>query len=91
MQNTNSDLGSFLSDTLALVKPPTYNPQAHLMIKDAVDRSVRDCMQALQRLVGIESYTCGITQQQQEKNVGIWRQRCRPAPAFGQRRDRCSR
>ena len=61
MQNANSDLSRFPSDTLALVKPPTYNSQAQLMIKDAVDRSACDFMQALQRLVGIESYTCDIT------------------------------
>ena len=78
MQNTNGDIRSFLSDTLALVKPPTHDPQAQLVIEDGVDRSVRHCMEALQRLIGIEGYTCGIAQQQQKKNVGIWRQRRDP-------------
>ena len=52
----------FLSDTVALVKAPTHNPQAQLMIKDGVDRSVCDLMETLQRLVGIVGYTRGITQ-----------------------------
>ena len=86
-----ANIRSLLSDTFALVKAATYDPQAQLMIKDGVDRSVRHCMEALQRLVGIESYTCGIAQQHEKKNVGIWRQLSRPAPSFGQRRDRCSR
>ena len=78
MQNTNGDVRSFLSDALALVKAPTHDPQAQLMIEDGIDRSVRHCMEPLQRLVGVEGYTRGIAQQQQEKNVGIWRQRRDP-------------
>ena len=37
-------------------------------------RSVRHCMEPLQRVVGVEGYTRGIAHQQQENNVGIWRQ-----------------
>ena len=40
--------------------------------------ALRHCMEALQRLVGIEGYTRGIAQQQEKKNVGIWRQRRDP-------------
>ena len=74
MQNTNSHLRSFLSDTVALVKAATHDPQAQLVIENRIHRCVRHCMKALKRLVGIESYTRGIAQQQEKKNVGIWRQ-----------------
>src|SRR4029078_2013442 len=74
MQNTNGDVRSLLSDPLALVKAPTHDPQAQLVIEDGTDRSMRHCMEPLQRVVGVEGYARGIAHQQQENNVGIWRQ-----------------
>src|SRR4051812_7560664 len=46
------------------------------MIEDAVNWSARHGMEPLQRLIGIDGYSSGITEQEQKKNVGIWRQ-CR--------------
>ena len=53
MQNANGDLRSFSSDTFALVKAPTHDPKAQLVIEDGVDGRVCDLMETLQRLVGI--------------------------------------
>src|SRR3954451_2190138 len=75
MQNANGDSCSCLPDAVALMKAPTHYSQAQLMIEDGIHRSVRYCVEALQRLVGIDGYTRCIAQQQQEKDVGIWRQR----------------
>src|SRR5205085_2051589 len=75
MQNANGDLRRFLSDTVALVQAPTHDAQAELVIEDGVDRSVRYRMELLQRLVGIQGNTCGIAQQQEKKDIGIWWQR----------------
>ena len=53
MQNTNCDLRSFLPDKVALVKAPTHDPEAELVIENGVDRSLRHCMKALcQRMFG---------------------------------------
>ena len=62
MQNTNGDVRSLLSNPLALVKAPTHDPQTQLVIEDGIDRSVRHCMETLQRLVGVEGYTRGIVE-----------------------------
>ena len=48
---------SFLPDALALVKAPTHNSEAQLMIEDGVDGSVCHRMETLQRLVGIVGHT----------------------------------
>jgi hypothetical protein len=48
------------------------------MIEDAVNWSARHGMEPLQRLIGVEGHPSGIAQQQEKKNVGIWRQRRDP-------------
>src|SRR6478672_4900646 len=61
-QYADSNISRFLPDTLALIEAATHNAQAQLMIKNAVDRSVCDPMEMLQRFVGIVCYTRSITQ-----------------------------
>ena len=64
MQNTNGDLRSLLSGPTDLVEAPTHDAQAQLVLKHGIDRSIRHCVEALQRLVGVESYSRSIAQQQ---------------------------
>ncbi len=75
MQNANRDTGRFDSFKLGLIEASADNSQPELMLIDAIDRRIRDCMNPLQRLVRIVRHSRGIAQQQDKKNKGIRRQR----------------
>src|SRR6266516_1632544 len=75
MQNANCGARRFDSFKLGLIEPAADNSQAELMLKDAVDRRIRDRINPLQCLVRIVRHSRGIAQKQDKKNVGIRRQR----------------
>src|SRR5438067_13191443 len=74
MQNANCDTRRFDSFKLGLIEPTADNSQPELMLKDAVDRRIRDRMNPLQCLIRIVCHSRGIAQKQDKKNEGIWRQ-----------------
>src|SRR5438477_9411035 len=76
MQNANCDARRFDSFKLGLIEPAADNSQPELMLKDAVDRRIRDRMNPLQCLIRIVCHTRGIAQKQDKKNEGFWRQWC---------------
>src|SRR5437762_11177000 len=74
MQNANCDMGRFDTFMLGLIEPAADNSQAELMLKDAVNRRIRDRMNPLQCLIRIVRHSRGIAQKQDKKNEGIRRQ-----------------
>src|SRR5438067_11465702 len=62
MQNANCGARRFESFKLGLREPAADNSQAELMLKDAVDRRIGDCMKPLQCLVRTVRYSGRIGQ-----------------------------
>src|SRR6266513_3005916 len=62
VQNANCDTRRFDSFKLGLIEPTADNSQAELMLKDAVDRRIRDRMNPLECLVRIVRHPRGIAQ-----------------------------
>src|SRR6266700_7777461 len=62
MQNANCGARRFDSLKLGLIEPAADNSQAEWMLKYAVDRLIRDCMNPLQCRVRIVRHSHGIAQ-----------------------------
>src|SRR5207247_10585912 len=75
MQNANCGARRFDSFKLGLIEPTADNSQPELMLKDAVDRRIRDRMNPLQCLIRIVRHSRGIAEEQDMKYEGI-RRKC---------------
>src|SRR5262245_716251 len=74
VENPDRDPGGFLSLGLGLIKAPTGNSVAELMLVNAVDRRVRDRVNLPEHLVPVVGYSTRIAHHQYVENERMWRQ-----------------